>query len=120
MEGFEAALKQAGLAVYRIKREAADQAKHLGVRLATMHRVKGPEFEHILVVSANADVIPLAKAKAVAAADDPLSAREAETVERALLYVALTRTKKLASDSAFGIEGPFLVAESAKSTAHEG
>ncbi len=106
MESFEAALKHAGLPVYRIKREAADQAKHHAVRLATMHRVKGLEFEHIFVVSANADVIPLAKA--VHAEDDPISARDAETGERALLYVALTRAKKSATVSAFGTASPFV------------
>jgi superfamily I DNA/RNA helicase len=108
MEGYEAALKQAGVELYRIKRDGADQAKHHGVRLATMHRVKGLEFEHILVVSANADVIPLGKA--VNADDDPVSARDAETGERALLYVALTRAKKSASISAFGVPSPFVPA----------
>lgn len=106
MEGYESALKEAGLQAYRIKREAADQSRHQGVRLATMHRVKGLEFEHILVVSANADIIPLAQA--VAPDDDPVSARDAETGERALLYVALTRAKKSASISAFGTASPFV------------
>lgn len=106
MENCEAALREAGFDVYRIRRDAADQAGRPGLRLATMHRVKGLEFDHIVIVSANADIVPLPKA--LAANDDPVAARDAETAERALLYVALTRAKKSATVTAHGAPSPYL------------
>ena len=76
-----------------------------GVRLATMHRVKGLEFDRMVIASVNHDVIPLA----AAVQDENGSARAAaETSERALLYVAATRAKKELSVLSFGTPSPFL------------
>ena len=62
-----------------------------GVRLATMHRVKGLEFDRMVIVSVNENIVPLA----VALPDDDGPERvAAETAERALLYVAATRAKQ--------------------------
>ena len=62
------------------------------VRLATMHRVKGLEFDRVMLAGVNADLAPLP-----AALDDRGDAVEresAETEERALVYVAATRAEK--------------------------
>jgi superfamily I DNA/RNA helicase len=56
-----------------------------------MHRIKGLEFDHVLVVGAGSDTIPYPAALLV---DDELSRREAEWRERALLYVAGTRGRR--------------------------
>ena len=45
---------------------------------------------------------------AIADLDDPATARAAETAERALLYVALTRARKSAIVTANGTLSPFL------------
>jgi len=100
MEEYERALRQGGLTVYRLRRDAADAAEKAGVRVATLHRVKGLEFDHVFVAGATDGVIPLAKA--LAEDDDPASREDAETAERALLYVALTRAKKSAVVTAAG------------------
>lgn len=100
IEHVKDALRAADLALYEIKREATDNRNRPGVRVATMHRVKGLEFDHILVASANDKVIPLEKA--VNVGNDPVARRNAETAERALLYVALTRAKKSAVVSGWG------------------
>jgi superfamily I DNA/RNA helicase len=63
-----------------------------GLRLATMHRVKGLEFEHVVAVAANKGIIPLEAA--VDEAEGAVAMRNAETGERSLLYVALTRAPR--------------------------
>ena len=77
-----------------------DQRDKPGIRLATMHRVKGLEFEHMIVVAANEGVIPLKAA--VVDAEDAVARRDAETGERSLLYVALTRARRSATTTGYG------------------
>jgi superfamily I DNA/RNA helicase len=105
-EAYASALEASGIATYTIKRDAAEQRDKPGVRIATMHRVKGLEFDHIVIVAANDGIVPLSNA--LASADDSVSQRNVETGERALLYVALTRAKKSASISAYGVPSPYL------------
>ena len=99
-------LTESGVAIYKIRRNTAERRDKPGLRVATMHRVKGLEFEHIVVVSANSGVIPLDRA--VREAEDELARSRAETSERSLLYVALTRAKRSALVTGFGELSPFL------------
>ena len=69
-----------------------DAAETEGVRLATMHRVKGLEFDRVVMASINADLVPLPAA--IDARGDAVERESAETEERALVYVAATRAKK--------------------------
>jgi len=80
-----------------------------------MHRVKGLEFEHVLIVSANRGVVPLDQA--IRGGEDAVAKRNAETVERALLYVALTRSKKSATATGYGELSPFLTGSISKGRA---
>jgi len=59
LEGYVGQLRSADLPTYEIKRNAAEQREKPGIRLATMHRVKGLEFEHVIVVGANKGILPL-------------------------------------------------------------
>ncbi|MXY06888.1 MAG: AAA family ATPase [Gammaproteobacteria bacterium] len=95
-------LSEAGLSVEVLETDSPDDSAS-GVRLATMHRVKGLEFDHIVIASANADTLPLPAA--IAAADSPAAA---ETAERSLLYVAATRAKKELLVLSFGEPSPYL------------
>ena len=106
VESFAEDLREAGLAVYEIKRNAAEQRDKPGVRVATMHRVKGLEFEHLLVVSANDGVLPLKAA--VADAEDEVGRKRSEMSERSLLYVALTRARRSATITCSGVASEFL------------
>lgn len=56
---YEAALQSTGLATYMIKRSAAENRSTPGLRLATMHRVKGLEFDHIIIAGVNEGIVPL-------------------------------------------------------------
>jgi superfamily I DNA/RNA helicase len=99
-------LRSAGYSVYEVKRDIPEQRDRPGIRIATMHRVKGLEFDHVFVAAANDGVVPLSLA--LAEADDQITARDAETAERALLYVALTRAKKSVLITGYGKLSSFL------------
>ena len=76
-------------------------AKNRGwLKLATVHRVKGLEFDQVILASANEVLIPLdytLKNKG-----DAISLDEAETEERSLVYVALIRARKSAVILSYG------------------
>ena len=71
------------------------------LNLATMHRVKGLEFDGVFVLSVNQGVVPLEYLLETAA--DPVTRRQREDEERALLYVSLTRARKLAFVYGYGV-----------------
>lgn len=106
LEGYISKFREAGLTTYEIKRNAAEQRDKPGLRLATMHRVKGLEFEHVIVVAANKGILPLEAA--VDDAEDAVARTNAETGERSLLYVALTRARRSAIVSSYGQMSPLL------------
>lgn len=76
-----------------------------GIRLATMHRIKGLEFRCVIVVSANDGIIP-----------DTYRGRENDEIgrenhlrcERSLLYVATTRARDRAIIITSGTPSPLL------------
>lgn len=75
------------------------------LNLATMHRVKGLEFDAVFVASVNKGLIPLDYLLESAA--DPVTRRQRENEERALLYVSLTRARKLAYVYGYGVMSPW-------------
>lgn len=95
----------AGVRPYEIKRSRIDDRAQDGVRLATMHRVKGLEFDHVFVVAVNRGVVPHPNAVAY---EDEASVAEATTAERCLLYVALTRAKQTAHVTSHGPMSEFV------------
>ena len=88
-----------GIRCYEIKGSKADDRGLDGIRVATMHRVKGLEFQYIFIVAANKRIIPLASA---IDHTDLVSEQETMTAEKCLLYVALTRAQKGAYISSYG------------------
>jgi superfamily I DNA/RNA helicase len=57
-----------------------------------MHRVKGLEFDRVIVAGATAELLPLASA--LARASDAAAREDIEHQDRALFYVALTRARR--------------------------
>ena len=94
-----------GLRCYEIRGNKADDRGLDGIRVATMHRVKGLEFQYIFIVAANKRIIPLASA---IDHTDSVSEQETMTAEKCLLYVALTRAQKGAYISSYGQISEFL------------
>lgn len=106
LDDYIAQLTRVGLRTYEIKRSRPEDRTLDGVRVATMHRVKGLEFEHVFVVAVNDRIIPLASAINTT---DPVAAEEALTAEKCLLYVSLTRARKSAYITCYGTPSEFLV-----------
>ena len=82
-----------------------DEQRGDAVRVATMHRVKGLEFDHVLLASVNAGLVPL---RARGEAADATAKENAETEERALLHVAATRARKSLTVLSFGRPSRFV------------
>ena len=92
MEQYETALKSMEFPVKRISRNQPDNLLEEGVRMSTMHRVKGLQFNYVVMPSLNVDVLPL-KAGLEHCADEASQTRFING-ERCLLHVAATRAKK--------------------------
>jgi superfamily I DNA/RNA helicase/mRNA-degrading endonuclease RelE of RelBE toxin-antitoxin system len=97
-------LKKAGISTYEIMANGAENRNVEGVRIATMHRVKGLEFQHLFVAGVNEDKLPLMNFKS----NDPVEIREHEMAERALLHVAMTRAMKSLTVTSHGKPSKFL------------
>ena len=81
LDSLAASLKERGIHCHQISNNDSDDAQAKGIRLATMHRVKGIEFDHMV----------LAHMEAVEwdSTNQPLSLES-----RSLIYVAATRARK--------------------------
>ena len=105
IDDYKKYLSAAGIDSFEIKRRQADDRSRMGIRLATMHRVKGLEFTTVFIVAANKNYIPL---KSAVNRTDPAEREAAMISERCLLYVAMTRAKKKVMISAYGAVSEFL------------
>jgi superfamily I DNA/RNA helicase len=72
--------------------EEADDPSATALRLATMHRVKGLEFDYVLIPGLNAGVLP--DRRVLERCADQVSKDAFEQQERSLLHVAATRARK--------------------------
>jgi mRNA-degrading endonuclease RelE of RelBE toxin-antitoxin system len=91
-------LSNAGIPHVKLKTEAMPKAD--GVRLATMHRLKGLEFKKVLLAGVQEGEVPLVLPDA--AHSDAASAEDHEKRERCLLYVAATRARDELVITGFG------------------
>ncbi|MFO8232255.1 MAG: 3'-5' exonuclease [Longimonas sp.] len=92
VQQYRNALEEAGLETYTVQPQQAEDRSQPGVRLATMHRTKGLEFDRVIVAGVTEDVMPHNSAIRPAADDVDRSHRLKQ--ERSLLYVAVTRSKR--------------------------
>ena len=104
-EGYQPLLKAANVPC--IVLEKKNEPGEPGVRLATMHRVKGLEFPAMLVAGVNSGVVPL---RVSSVEGDPTARTEHEERERPLLFVAATRARDHLTITAFGNPSSFLTA----------
>ncbi len=103
---YESDLKEKGIQVSFIRRSEAEDHNAPGLRMATMHRVKGLEFDRVIIAGVNDGIVPL---EGYGGSSDPGVRRDAETQERALLYVAATRARKDVLVTSFGTPSRFLI-----------
>lgn len=84
-------LKNANVKPYHLKNDIHEESED-GIRIATMHRIKGIEFDYVILVCANDNVIP--PPSVVSQQDNPIDEEAKMQQERSLLYVTLTRARK--------------------------
>ncbi|MBZ0188392.1 MAG: hypothetical protein K8F91_19245, partial [Candidatus Obscuribacterales bacterium] len=84
--------------VIRPNKPEEDGAEAL--KLATVHRVKGLEFDQVILASANEGLVPLDSV--IASKADAVSQDDADTEERSLVYVGITRARKAAFVLSYG------------------
>lgn len=106
LKQYESALSEMGIKSYLIRRSAAEDRKAEGIRLATMHRVKGLEFDRVIIAGVNDGIVPY-MTEGNGSSDSEIQ-QETEIQERALLYVSATRAKKEVLVTSFGKPSRFL------------
>lgn len=106
VEKLEALLKGEGFATRVINAEESDDPSDPALRLATMHRVKGLEFDQVFLPGLDASQMPLQVE--VNKRPDAISRELFEQQERSLLHVAATRAKKRVVVSYSGNASPFI------------
>jgi hypothetical protein len=84
-------LKRSGTACLKLERSTPDDSESPGVRLATMHRVKGLEFGVVIISGYRGAKV---YAEMYAREEDAGVAEDTEIAERSLLHVAGTRAKR--------------------------
>ena len=94
------ALNQLDIKTQQIKRSQPDNLSQPGVRVATMHRVKGLQFEYVILAGMNEDVLPLKLA--LTNASDTAAYNTLVNSERSLIHVAATRAKRCVVVSYYG------------------
>lgn len=94
-------LKAAGVEAALLERKDVGR----GVRLATMHRVKGLEFPVMILAGVDARSMPQ---RARSLEGDAAALAEHEARERALLFVAATRARERLIVTSSGTPSPFL------------
>ncbi len=105
-DGIDNALKRAGIEVAIVDAYQESLNKN-AVRLATMHRVKGLEFDEMILASVNEGIVPLNHA--LENKGDEVEKRLADIEERGLMYVAITRAKKRVLILSYGKASSYLV-----------
>lgn len=106
VERYRDGLKQYNIPSRRIRSNDPDDQSLPGVRVMTMHRVKGLQFEHMFLASVNQGVIPLEFVYKDLA--DETAINNFLQQERSLLHVAATRAKKSVTITYHGNPSPFL------------
>ena len=105
VDDYIALFTRAGIRSYAIKRNKVDDRSFDGLRVATMHRVKGLEFKYVFIAAVNNRIIPLPSA---INKTDAVSEAESITSEKCLLYVAMTRAQKGVYITSYGRPSEFL------------
>ena len=99
-------LRDRMIKTYKIHRKEAEDRQNKCIRVATMHRIKGLEFDYVFLVGINDGVMPLRSA--IDSASDNVIKNQRIISERSLLYVAATRAKKAVYVSSYGRISEFL------------
>lgn len=103
LKAYAVALSSRGIKVHAISRNRADDPDIPGVRIATMHRIKGLEFKVVFIAGMEPGNFPLDPP----ADADQLEVQQLNAKERALFYVAASRASDQLFLTASGKGGSF-------------
>jgi superfamily I DNA/RNA helicase/mRNA-degrading endonuclease RelE of RelBE toxin-antitoxin system len=92
LDNYRGALRAADLETYVIRANRPEDRSEPGVRLATMHRAKGLEFERVIIAGVSEGTVPLGRALSLA--EDDATRQQIRKQERSLLYVSVTRARR--------------------------
>lgn len=106
-EEYAQILQNHGVPTHTLSRQKSDDRFQEGVRLATMHRIKGLEFRCVMMVGINKGVVPLSIA--VNSSQDVVEQKLSDINERALFHVAATRAVRYLYISSHGTPSPYLM-----------
>lgn len=106
LELYEKLLMGKKLQVRRISRDSADDPDLPGVRLSTMHRIKGLEYKVVFVAGMNEGIFPLELKSDQER--DKVTLRQLRRAEEALYYVACSRAADVLFLSCSGEPGDFI------------
>ncbi len=106
VDRYQSAMNANNIETYSISRDSFDDRSKGGLRIATMHRVKGLEFNNVIVAGVNAGTVPYQKH--LDDTSDGAVREDLETRERALLYVAVTRARNTVLLTSHGTPSSFL------------
>jgi superfamily I DNA/RNA helicase len=93
------------ISTVKISRNTKDNISNNGIRLATMHRVKGLDFDHVIIASMNNKIVPLEVSEK---SDEQQIEDERLLREKSLVFVAATRAKKSLLITYYGSKSQFL------------
>lgn len=91
LDRYKTAIEKAGIKTLKLDRNTNDDRKQEGVRLATMHRVKGLEFDVVVIAGFR---LPQAWAEHFSQEEDAGVMGDTILNERCLLHVAATRARR--------------------------
>lgn len=106
INSYKDGLRNNGIDVFEITTNKVDDRSRDEVRIATMHRVKGLEFNYIFAAGVNNKALPNGVRSDFS---DDVSLEEFETEEKCLLYVALTRARAGAYVTCYGTMSNLIV-----------
>lgn len=104
VNGYAEALESAGYSTVHLRAEASPTDS--GIRIATMHRLKGLEFKKVLLCGVHDGAVPLVLPQG--ANSDAGSRADHVKSERCLLYVAATRARDEVFITGHGRPSPLL------------
>ncbi len=102
---YQRALQEAGIPTVQLKNQALAELG-AGVRLSTLHRLKGTEFKRVLLCGIQQGLMPLQRS--AANYGDDFSEEDFLKQERCLFYVAATRARDELVVLGHGRTSPFL------------
>lgn len=104
LAAYQEILQGLGITSVRIERQSSDDRTQPGVRIATMHRVKGLEFKAVFIAGAGKSIMPFLGKHT----EDNVEQYLEDLTERSLFYVAASRAKDALFVRCTGEPGDFL------------